>query len=218
MTDGDGPRTLAALLGSQRMLPLVEVDDDPSAVALAQVLVAAGLPVMEIALRTPGALAAIEAVRASVPDAIVGVGTVMTPGQLSDALAAGAVFAVSPGSSDQLLAAASGCTVPFVPGVATVTELMRVVASGIREVKFFPAEASGGVATLSSLIAVAASVRFLPTGGIDVDSAPGYLALEQVFAVGGSWVCPAALVREAAWDRIAERARGASRLATNAWP
>ena len=218
MTDGDGSRSLAAILGSQCVLPLVEVDDDASAVALAQVLVAAGLPVMEIALRTPGALAAIEAIRSSVPDAVVGAGTVMAPGQLSDALAAGTVFAVSPGSSDALQSAASACPVPFVPGVATVTELMRVVASGAREVKFFPAEASGGVATLSSLAAVAPSVRFMPTGGIDLDSAPSYLAFGHVFAVGGSWVCPAALIRQAAWDRIAEHARAASRLATIAQP
>jgi len=217
MTDGDGPRSLAALVGSQRVLPLVEVDDAIQAIALARVLIDGGLPVMEIALRTPGALTAIGAIRSSVPDAIVGAGTVMAPGQLSDALAAGAAFAVSPGSSDALLAAASACSVPFVPGVATVSELMRVVASDFAEVKFFPAEASGGLATLSSLAAVAPSVRFLPTGGIDVDSAAGYLAVEQVFAVGGSWVCPAALIREAAWDRIAERARAASRLA-NARP
>ena len=218
MTDGDGSRSLGAILGSQRVLPLVEVDVDASAVALAQVLVSAGLPVMEIALRTPGALAAIEAIRSSVPDAVVGAGTVMAPAQLSDALAAGAVFAVSPGSSDALLSVASACPVPFVPGVATVTELMRVVVSGAREVKFFPAEASGGVATLSSLAAVAPSVRFMPTGGIDLDSAPGYLAFEQVFAVGGSWVCPAGLIRQAAWERIAEHARAASRLATTAQP
>ena len=214
----DGPWPLAALLGSQRVLPLVEVDDVQSAVALARVLVDGGLPVMEIALRTRGALAAIEAVRSSVPDAVVGAGTVMAPGQLSDALAAGAAFAVSPGSSDALMSAAAACRVPFVPGAATVTELMRVVASDMREAKFFPAEASGGVATLSSLAAVAPSVRFLPTGGIDADSAPAYLALEHVFAVGGSWVCPAALIREMAWDRIAERARAASRLTTTVRP
>jgi 2-dehydro-3-deoxyphosphogluconate aldolase / (4S)-4-hydroxy-2-oxoglutarate aldolase len=218
MTEDDGTRSLAALLGSQRVLPLVEVDDDVQAVALAQVLIDGGLPVMEIALRTSGALAAIEAVRSSVPDAVVGAGTVMAPGQLSDAIAAGAVFAVSPGSSDVLVSAAAASPVPFVPGVATVTELMRVVASGCREVKFFPAEASGGVATLSSLAAVVPSVRFLPTGGIDVDSAPSYLAFERVFAVGGSWVCPAALIRAAEWDGIAERARAASRLVTTALP
>lgn len=215
MTDGAGRRSLAAVLGQQCVLPLVEVDDAASAIAVAQVLVDGGLAVMEIALRTPGALPAIEAVRASVPDAVVGVGTVMVPAQLSDALSAGAAFAVSPGSSDALLS--TDCGVPFVPGVATVTELMRVVASGVREVKFFPAEGTGGVATLSSLAAVAPSVRFLPTGGIDADRAPGYLAFAHVFAVGGSWVCPPGLIRDGSWDLIAERARSASRL-TSARP
>lgn len=212
MTEGDGPGSLAELLGGQRVLPLVQVDDAASAVALARVLVDAGLPVLEIALRTNAANAAIEAVVSSVPDAVVGVGTVMEPAQLANALDAGARFAVSPGSSEALLSAAAG-PVPFVPGVATVTELMRVMASGLREAKFFPAEASGGIATLVSLAAVAPSVRFLPTGGIDADLAAGYLALAPVFAVGGSWVCPADLVRDASWDRIAERARAASRLA-----
>jgi 2-dehydro-3-deoxyphosphogluconate aldolase / (4S)-4-hydroxy-2-oxoglutarate aldolase len=210
VTDDGGPRSLAALLGRQCVLPLIEVDDPASAVAVARVLVDGGLAVMEIALRTPGALPSIGAVRSSVPDAVVGVGTVMEPAQLSDALAAGAAFAVSPGSSDGLLSAE--CPIPFVPGVATATELMRVVASGVREVKFFPAEASGGVATLSSLAAVAPSVGFLPTGGIDADRAPGYLAFEHVFAVGGSWICPPALICDGSWDLIAERARAASRL------
>jgi 2-dehydro-3-deoxyphosphogluconate aldolase / (4S)-4-hydroxy-2-oxoglutarate aldolase len=207
------PGSLAELLGGQRVLPLVQVDDAASAVALARVLVDGGLPVMEIALRTPEAIAAIEAVASSVDDAVVGVGTVMEPGQLADALEAGARFAVSPGSSDALLTAAAAGPAPFVPGVATVTELMRVVALGLRQVKFFPAEASGGVATLTSLAAVAPSVRFLPTGGISADIAPSYLSLAPVFAVGGSWVCPPALIRDGSWDRIADRVRAASRLA-----
>lgn len=218
MTDGHGARSLATLLRGQRVVPLVEVDDDVRAVELARVLIDGGLPAMEIALRTPGALSAIEAVASTVPDAVVGVGTVMGSGQLFDAIGAGATFAVSPGSSEALLSAAAAVPVPFVPGVATVTELMRVVASGTHEVKFFPAEASGGLATLSSLASVEPSVRFLPTGGIDLDSAPDYLASERVFAVGGSWVCPAAVIREAAWDLIAERARKASRLATTLSP
>ena len=216
MTDGDRPRPLAALLGSQRVLPLVEVDDDASAVALARVLVDGGLPVIEIALRTPGALHAIEAVRASVSDAVVGAGTVMVSGQLSDAIGAGAAFAVSPGSSEALLDAAITGPVPFVPGVATVTELMRVVSSGVREVKFFPAESSGGIAALTSLAAVEPSVRYLPTGGIDADLAPAYLSVQHVFAVGGSWVCPPSLIRDGAWHRIGERARAASRLSSAA--
>jgi 2-dehydro-3-deoxyphosphogluconate aldolase/(4S)-4-hydroxy-2-oxoglutarate aldolase len=195
------------------MLPLVEVDDPSEAIELARVLVDHGSPVMEIALRTPGAISAIDAVRSSIDEAVVGAGTVVSTGQLSDAVAAGAAFAVSPGSSDALLSAAANCSIPFVPGVATTTELMRVAETGIREVKVFPAEAVGGVAAVSAMGAVMPSMRFLPTGGIDATSAPAYLALVQVFAVGGSWVCPAALIREGAWDEIAERARAASALA-----
>jgi 2-dehydro-3-deoxyphosphogluconate aldolase/(4S)-4-hydroxy-2-oxoglutarate aldolase len=204
--------TLAGLLGPQRMLPLVEVDDPSQAIALARVLVDHGSPVMEIALRTPGAISAIDAVRSSIHEAVVGAGTVVSAGQLSDAVAAGAAFAVSPGSSDALLSVAANCPIPFVPGVATVTELIRVADAGIREVKVFPAEAVG-VAAVSAMGAVMPSMRFLPTGGIDVTSAPAYLALVHVFAVGGSWVCPTALIREGAWDEIAERARAASALA-----
>lgn len=206
------PMTLAGLLGSQRVLPLVEVDDAAHAVELARVLVDLGSPVMEIALRTPGAISAIEAVRSSVADALVGAGTVVLPDQLADVSAAGAAFAVSPGSSASLLSAAADCPIPLVPGVATATELMRVAETGIREVKFFPAEAAGGVPAVSAMGAVMPSMRFLPTGGIDAGSAPAYLALDHVFAVGGSWVCPPALIRERAWDEIAERVRAASTL------
>jgi 2-dehydro-3-deoxyphosphogluconate aldolase/(4S)-4-hydroxy-2-oxoglutarate aldolase len=208
----EGPTDLADLLGPQAVVPLVEVDDDARAVALARVLVDSGLPVMEIALRTPGAMSALQAVRSAVPDAVVGVGTVLSSEQLSAAAAAGAAFAVSPGSSGELLAAAPGCPVPYVPGVATATELMRVVEAGIREVKFFPAEACGGASAVAALSAVASSVRFLPTGGIDAGSAPAYLVLGPVFAVGGSWVCPRDLIRGGSWDQIGRLALAASRL------
>ncbi len=161
------PMTLAGLLGSQRVLPLVEVDDRAQAIGLARLLVDHGSPVMEIALRTPGAISAIEAVRSSVEGAVVGAGTVVSPDQLADVAAAGAVFAVSPGSSASLLSAAAGCSIPFVPGVATATEVMRVAETGMREVKFFPAEAAGGVPAVSAMAAVMPSMRFLPTGGID---------------------------------------------------
>ncbi len=207
------PRTsLADLLGRQRILPLVEVDDAERAIELARVLVDHGLPVIEIALRTPEAISAIEAVRSAVEDAVVGAGTVLSPGQLSDAVAAGATFAVSPGSSASLLAAAGDHPIPFVPGVASATELMRVAEEGMREARFFPAEVAGGVPGVSALAAIMPSIRFLPTGGIDAGSAPAYLAIEHVFAVGGSWMCPASLIREAAWGEIAERVRIASKL------
>ena len=211
---GATPRlSLAELLGTQRILPLVEVEDPEQAIGLARVLVDHGLPVMEIALRTPGALSAIEAVRSSVEGATVGAGTVLSPDQLSEAASAGASFAVSPGSSTSLLAASGDSPIPFVPGVATATELLRVAEEGIREAKFFPAEAAGGAPAVSALAAVIPSMRFLPTGGIDAGSAPTYLALDHVFAVGGTWMCPAALIREEAWEEIADRARTVSTIA-----
>jgi 2-dehydro-3-deoxyphosphogluconate aldolase / (4S)-4-hydroxy-2-oxoglutarate aldolase len=210
VADSTEPMTLAELLGTQRVLPLVEVDDATHAVTLARVLVGHGLPVMEIALRTDGAISAIEAVRSSVVGAVVGAGTVVSPDQLADVAAAGAAFAVSPGSSAALVSAAEGQRIPFVPGVATVTELMHVGGTGMREVKFFPAEAAGGVPALSAMGAVMPSMRFLPTGGIDERTAPAYLALGHVLAVGGSWVCPPALIRRDAWEEIADRARSAS--------
>ena len=207
--------TLSELLGPQRVLPLVEVDDAAQALRLAHLLVEHGSPTMEIALRTPGALSAIEAVRSSVDGAVVGAGTVTAPDQLSDVVAAGAMFAVSPGSSASLLTAAADLPIPFVPGIETPTELMRVAETGMREVKFFPAEPAGGVPAVSALGAILPSMRFLPTGGIDGGSAPAYLALAHVFAVGGSWVCPPALIREGAWEEIAERLRTASTLSTS---
>jgi 2-dehydro-3-deoxyphosphogluconate aldolase / (4S)-4-hydroxy-2-oxoglutarate aldolase len=203
---------LAALLGRQVVLPLVEVDDATQAVHVARALVDNGLPAIEIALRTDVAMEAVDAVRSSVPGAIVGVGTVLSTDQLVTAVAVGAAFAISPGSSDELLSAASSSSVPFVPGVATATELMRVAAVGFREVKFFPAQASGGSAALDALAVVGPSVRFLPTGGIDATSAPDYLRLSHVFAVGGSWVCPRSLIRSGSWGEIGELASAASDL------
>jgi 2-dehydro-3-deoxyphosphogluconate aldolase/(4S)-4-hydroxy-2-oxoglutarate aldolase len=209
----DLPRTLVELLGRQRILPLLEVDEGAQAVELARILLERGMPVMEIALRTPGAISAIETVRSSVAGAVVGAGTVVSPGQLTDAAAAGAAFAVSPGSSAELLSVAADGQIPFVPGVATVTELMRVAETGLREVKFFPAEAAGGVPAVAAMGSVLPSMRFLPTGGIDAGSAPAYLALDHVFAIGGSWMCPTTLIRRGAWDDIAERVRKASIIA-----
>lgn len=204
--------SLADLLGPQVVLPFMEVEDPAAAVALARVLADGGLPVMEIALRTPVALAAIEAVRASESAVTVGAGTVTTAAQLEQAVGAGASFAVSPGSSDELLVSGGHADIPFIPGVATATELMRVVEAGFREVKVFPAEPAGGIATVASLAVVFPGVRFLPTGGIDQAGASGYLRLPAVLAVGGSWVCPKDLVRDGSWGQITERVRAASRL------
>jgi 2-dehydro-3-deoxyphosphogluconate aldolase/(4S)-4-hydroxy-2-oxoglutarate aldolase len=210
--DRAGSARLSLLLGRQVVLPLVEAEDATQAVRAARALVDHGLPAIELALRTEGAMEAVDAVRAAIPSAVVGVGTVLSSDQLVTAVAAGAAFAISPGSSDELLAAARDCSIPFVPGVATATELMRVIAAGISEAKFFPAQASGGVSALAALAAIAPSVRFLPTGGIDAASAPDYLRHSHVFAVGGSWVCPRDLVRRGASAEIGELARAASLL------
>lgn len=212
VTSREDPVLLADLLGPQAVVPLVEIEDDARAVALARLLVDSGLPVMELALRTPGAMSALRVVRSAVPDAVVGVGTVLSTEQLSAAVTGGAAFAVSPGTSGELLAAAAGIPIPYVPGVATATELMRALEAGALEVKFFPAETLGGASALASLSAVAPSVRFLPTGGIDAGSAPAYLALGAVFAVGGSWVCPPALIRKGSWEMIGRLALAASHL------
>jgi 2-dehydro-3-deoxyphosphogluconate aldolase/(4S)-4-hydroxy-2-oxoglutarate aldolase len=212
------PTTLAELLGSQRVLPLVEVDDTSQALQLARMLVDLGSPVMEIALRTPGAVSALEAIGSSVEGAVVGAGTVVAPDQLAVVAAAGASFAVSPGWSASLLSAAAACPIPFVPGFATATELMGLAASGISEAKFFPAQAAGGVPALTAMGALMPSMRFLPTGGVDAGSAPAYLSLAQVFAVAGSWVCPAELIRDGAWEEIAGRVRAASTLGTPGTP
>jgi 2-dehydro-3-deoxyphosphogluconate aldolase/(4S)-4-hydroxy-2-oxoglutarate aldolase len=206
------PATLADLLGRQVVVPLVEVDDVARAVDVARTLVDNGLPVIEIALRTAAAIEAVAAVRSSVPEAVVGVGTVVSAEQLLGAVSVGAAFAVSPGTSTSLLSAAADGPIPYVPGVSTATELMRVAEAGFREAKFFPAQPAGGVAAVAALGTVAPAVRFLPTGGIDQVSAPGYLALDHVFAVGGSWVCPPALIRRGSWTSIGDLARAASLL------
>ncbi len=202
---------LEGLLGTQRVVPLAEVDDVDVAVALGHVLAESGLPVMEIAFRTDAALPAVEAIRAAVPTAIVGVGTVTTVTQLAQAIAAGGAFVVSPGSTPELLSAAAGISVPFVPGVATVTELMGIVEAGFREAKCFPASAIGGASAIAAFSPVAPGVRFLPTGGIDAETAGAYLQQPSVFAVGGSWVCPRTLIRGMAWEEIGDLARTAAR-------
>jgi len=151
--DPEGSRTLAGLLGTQRVLPLAEVDDIDAAVHLARVLLDGGLPVIEIALRTDAAIPAVEAVRAAVPGVVVGVGTVLTAADLTQAISAGGAFAVSPGSTAELLAAGAACAVPFVPGIATASELMRVSGAGFREAKCFPAATMGGPAAIAALSA-----------------------------------------------------------------
>jgi 2-dehydro-3-deoxyphosphogluconate aldolase/(4S)-4-hydroxy-2-oxoglutarate aldolase len=171
------------------VIPVLVIDDAGEARALAEALVGGGLTVLEVTLRTPAALEAIREMK-QVPGAIVGAGTVTNPGELDDALAAGAEFIVSPGLTERLAQAAIGKGVPFLPGVATAGDIMRGLDLGLSEFKFFPAEASGGLPALKALAAPFGTVKFCPTGGISLASAPEWLAHPSVLCVGGSWVVP----------------------------
>ncbi|WP_171110893.1 MULTISPECIES: bifunctional 4-hydroxy-2-oxoglutarate aldolase/2-dehydro-3-deoxy-phosphogluconate aldolase [unclassified Streptomyces] len=194
------------------VVPVVVLPDAADAVPLARALVAGGLPAIEVTLRTPGALDVIRAISGAVPDAVVGAGTVITPGQVEDAVSAGARFLVSPGWTDVLLEAMRGSGVPYLPGVSTTSEVVALLERGVREMKFFPAAAAGGTAYLKSLAGPLPQARFCPTGGIGLASAPEYLALPNVGCVGGSWMLPADAVAARDWERIERLAREAASL------
>ncbi|MEV6052186.1 bifunctional 4-hydroxy-2-oxoglutarate aldolase/2-dehydro-3-deoxy-phosphogluconate aldolase [Streptomyces sp. NPDC052107] len=203
----------ASVLDLAPVVPVVVVSDAADAVPLARALVAGGLPVLEVTLRTPEALDAIRAIAGEVPEAVVGAGTVITPEQVGACVAAGARFLVSPGWTDALLEAMRGSGVPFLPGVSTTSEVVALLERGVREMKFFPAQAAGGTAYLRSLAGPLPQARFCPTGGIGPQTAPEYLSLPNVGCVGGSWMVPAEAVAAGDWARIEELARGATRLA-----
>jgi 2-dehydro-3-deoxyphosphogluconate aldolase/(4S)-4-hydroxy-2-oxoglutarate aldolase len=203
---------VASLLDRVPVVPVVVVDDAARAVPLARALVAGGLPVIELTLRTPAALDAIRAIADEVPEILLGVGTVVTPGQAKQAVDAGAQFLVSPGSTPSLLGAMADTGLPFLPGTATVSEVLAVLEAGFSEMKFFPAEASGGAAFLKAVGAPVPAARFCPTGGITAASAAAYLALPNVGCVGGSWLTPADALAAGDWARVERLAREAAAL------
>ncbi|GGJ11685.1 bifunctional 4-hydroxy-2-oxoglutarate aldolase/2-dehydro-3-deoxy-phosphogluconate aldolase [Streptomyces brasiliensis] len=202
----------SSVLALAPVVPVVVIEDAADAVPLARALVAGGLPAIEVTLRTPAALAAIRAVAAEVPDAVVGAGTVLTTGQVGDCVAAGARFLVSPGWTDVLLEAMRESGVPFLPGVSTTSEVMALLERGVREMKFFPAQAAGGTAYLKSLAGPLPQARFCPTGGIGPANAPDYLSLPNVGCVGGTWMLPADAVAARDWTRVETLAREAAEL------
>lgn len=171
------------------VIPVLVIDDVAHAVPVAQALVAGGLPALEVTLRTPCALDVIRAMK-QVPGAVVGAGTVLNPRELDAALEAGAEFIVSPGLTPALGKAAVAADVPFLPGTANASDIMLGLDLGLTRFKFFPAEASGGIKALSAIAAPFGMAKFCPTGGISLDSAPAWLALDAVLCVGGSWVVP----------------------------
>ncbi|WP_370939111.1 bifunctional 4-hydroxy-2-oxoglutarate aldolase/2-dehydro-3-deoxy-phosphogluconate aldolase [Amycolatopsis sp. cg13] len=182
------------LLTLSPVMPVVVIDDVDDAVPTARALHAGGIGVIELTLRTPVALAAIERVAAEVPDIVVGAGTVTSPEQAKQAADAGAKFLVTPGCTDSVLDAAFATGLPFLPGAATVSEAMRLAERGLSALKFFPAEASGGAAFLKSIAGPLPQLQFCPTGGITVSSAREYLALPNVGCIGGSWLTPSKLL------------------------
>ncbi|ROQ69366.1 2-keto-3-deoxy-phosphogluconate aldolase [Streptomyces sp. 840.1] len=202
----------SSVLDLAPVVPVVVLEDAADAVPLARALVAGGLPAIEVTLRTAAALDAIKAIAAEVPDAMVGAGTVISARNVSDTVAAGARFLVSPGWTDTLLDAMKASGVPFLPGVSTTSEVVALLERGVTEMKFFPAEAAGGTAYLKALSAPLPQARFCPTGGISLASAPSYLALPNVGCVGGSWMVPADAVASGDWARVERLAAEAAAL------
>lgn len=203
---------LYEIMTGQAVIPVIVIDDADDAVPLARALVAGGLPAIEITLRTEAALPAIEQIAQQVPDAIVGAGTVLNGKQYEQVVSAGARFAVSPGFTREIAAAALGSAVPLLPGSTTASEVMRAIELGYSLLKFFPAEQSGGAPFLKSLASPFGGVHFCPTGGVSVDNAKDYLGLPNVLCVGGSWVAPKADVTAGNWDKITKLAKGAAAL------
>ncbi|HEX6001671.1 MAG TPA: bifunctional 4-hydroxy-2-oxoglutarate aldolase/2-dehydro-3-deoxy-phosphogluconate aldolase [Hyphomicrobiaceae bacterium] len=207
---------LEELLRAAPIIPVLTIEREADGVALARALVAGGLRALEITLRTPAAPAAAKAIGEGVPEAIVGIGTVLTPQDLEAARGLGARFAVSPGATSDLLDAAAAGDLPFIPGVQTASELMAALARGLDVVKLFPAVPAGGIAALKALAGPFPQVRFCPTGGIGEDSFLDWLRLANVASVGGSWLAPAADIRAGNWPAITARTRRAVDMARQA--
>ncbi|WP_028643350.1 bifunctional 4-hydroxy-2-oxoglutarate aldolase/2-dehydro-3-deoxy-phosphogluconate aldolase [Nocardioides sp. URHA0020] len=194
------------------VMPVVVLDSLAHAVPVARALVAGGLPAIELTLRTPVALDAIRAIASEVPEILIGAGTITTPGQAKEALDAGAQFLVSPGTTRQLLHAMQDTGLPFLPGTATVSEVLAALEAGITDMKFFPAAASGGTAYLKAIASPVPAARFCPTGGITPASAASYLALPNVGCIGGSWITPADALAAGDWDTVTRLAAEAAAL------
>ncbi|MGD9525814.1 bifunctional 4-hydroxy-2-oxoglutarate aldolase/2-dehydro-3-deoxy-phosphogluconate aldolase [Pseudonocardia sp.] len=201
-----------ALLDIAPVIPVVVLHDVEAAVPLARALVDGGLAAIEVTLRTPEALPAVERIAAEVPDALIGVGTVLGPAHVAESVRAGARFLVSPGATPGLLDCLVDSGLPFLPGVATISEMMAVYERGLTGMKFFPAEAAGGRAFLSAVAGPLPQLRFCPTGGITAASAPGYLALPNVGCVGGSWTTPRDALDAGDWGRVTALAKEAAAL------
>lgn len=201
-----------AILTQAPVVPVLTIERLDDAVPLARALADNGLPVLEVTLRTDVARSAIERIARDVPNAIVGAGTVLRREDLASVSDAGAQFAIAPGSTDALYAAAATSAIPFIPAIATASELMHGLDEGHARFKFFPAEYIGGVGALKAFAGPFARARFCPTGGIDAAKAPAYLALPNVITVGGSWMVPKAALEARDWVAIGKLAADSARL------
>ncbi len=197
------------ILNTCPVMPVMVIQNLDDAVPLAQALVAGGIKVLEITLRTPIALDAIRLISAEVKDAVVGAGTITTPEQLKAAEQAGAVFAISPGLTPKLLEAANAGNIALIPGISTLSELMLGMEYGLDHFKFFPAEAAGGIPMLKSIAGPVPNVTFCPTGGISPENYNSYLQLSNVACVGGSWLAPVDVVKAKNWAKVTELAKQA---------
>jgi 2-dehydro-3-deoxyphosphogluconate aldolase/(4S)-4-hydroxy-2-oxoglutarate aldolase len=194
------------------VIPVVTIDDPRHAVPVARALADGGVRLIELTLRTESALTSLKRIADEVPDILVGAGTVLTPAQADAAVAAGAQFLVSPGVTHSLMDHVLTIGVPFLPGVATIGEVMGVLERGLTAMKFFPAGPAGGPDYLAAIGAPIPQVQFCPTGGVSLSSAPGYLALPNVSCVGGSWLTPKAAIENNDWEQITKLAREAAEL------
>jgi len=201
------------IMNTSPVVPVMVIDNLEDAVPLAKALVDGGLRVLEITLRTAPALDAIKAIKEAVSGAIVGAGTIINTETLQQSIDAGAEFIVTPGSTPAIIDAAQAAGIPILPGVNTPSEAMALLEKGITEMKFFPAEAAGGIPMLKSIAGPLPQIQFCPTGGVSPKNAAAYLALTNVACVGGSWMAPADLVKAGDWDEITRRALEASALA-----
>ncbi|WP_372762601.1 bifunctional 4-hydroxy-2-oxoglutarate aldolase/2-dehydro-3-deoxy-phosphogluconate aldolase [Pseudoalteromonas sp.] len=201
--------SIEKILASAPVVPVVVIDNLEDAAPLAQALYNGGLKALEITLRTPIAIEAVKLMKAAVPEAYVGTGTVVDKASFDASVAAGADFMVSPGVNDELVALAKTTDIPFLPGAATPSEVMQLASQGFKYLKFFPAEAAGGTAMLKSIAGPLPDVTFCPTGGITLATAPNYLALNNVICVGGTWMLDKQLIENKDWQAIESLARQA---------
>ena len=207
-------RTIKDIMAISPIVPVMVINNVEHAVPLAHALVKGGLKVLEITLRTPAALESIRRIRAEVPEAIVGAGTIINIETLNKAIDAGAEFIVSPGTTDKMIDAALATGIPLLPGIANPSQAMRLLEKGITEMKFFPAEAAGGIPMLKSIGAPIPQISFCPTGGVSQKNVKEYYNLSNVACVGGSWMCAASLVDAQDWGEITRLSIEAIALAT----